>query len=377
MASVTARQLPQVRGALLGLVLGDAIGATRGKVPDGGLLTSTCAGQLACYIVEGLIRAWIRGELKGICHPPSVVWHAYHRWATVQKIAGIKRWGDPDENWPDGWLAQVPALAQRRGSAPATVSALQKQVAGTLTEPVGASLGAHALTRSLPAGIGDWGTYPGRLAAEIAALTHRGEAVSAAAVGATLVGLVTDGMGLADSVEATRRLWAARQFEPDLTGEDKTIAASAGPATEALEAATTAARSSPGRPSVFTGLAPDNRAVSALAGGLYAALSATAGRSSPPAPEDLRAALLLAASQRNGAHAAAVAGTLLGAAFGVDSLPIDWLSRLELAWVADTLAHDTVRQFTEHPAGADLLFLTTVAEQPHTDANWLRRYPGW
>ncbi|SCG38782.1 ADP-ribosylglycohydrolase family protein [Micromonospora coxensis] len=377
MARVTATQLPQVRGAMLGLMLGDAIGATGGKVPDDGLLPSTCAGQLACYTVEGLIRAWIRADLKGICHPPSVVWHAYHRWAAGQMILGIKRWGSPDEAWPDGWLADVPALAQRRGSAPATVSALQQQVAGTLQEPVGASLGAHALTRSLPAGIGEWGTYPGSLAAEIAALTHRGEAVSAAAVGATIIGFATDGRSVSHSVEDARKLWASRHLEAELTAEDKLAAAAMGPATAALEAASTAARSSPGRRSVLGRLAPDRRAVSALAGGLYVALSATVGRSSPPGPDDLRTALLLAARAGNGAHAAAVAGAVLGAAHGVDALPVDWLSRLELAWVADSLAHDTVRQFTEHPAGADLLFLAEVMKQPDTDPNWRRRYPGW
>jgi ADP-ribosylglycohydrolase len=376
MASVTARQLPQVRGALLGLMLGDAIGATGGKVPDDGLLPSTCAGQLACYTVEGLIRAWIRADLKGICHPPSVVWHAYHRWAAGQNIPGIKRWGAPDEDWPDGWLANVPVLRKRRGSAPATVSALQQQVAGTLEEPVGTSLGAHALTRSLPAGIAEWGTYPGNLAAEIAALTHRGEAVSAAAVGATVIGLAGEGRSVSHSVEDARKLWAARQVEADLT-VDKLIASSEDPAITVLEAALTAARSSPRRRSVLARLAPDRRAVSALAGGLYAALSYTVGQPSPPAPDDLRAALLLAATAGSGAHAGAVTGAVLGASYGVDSLPIDWLSRLELAWVADNLAHDTVRQFTEHPAGTDLLFLAAVTEQPDTDPNWLHRYPGW
>lgn len=377
MASLTARQLPQVRGALLGLVLGDAVGATRGKVPDQGLLTSTCGAQLACYTVEGLIRAWTRAKLKGICHPPSVVWHAYHRWAAGQKILGIKRWGAQDEDWPDGWLADVPALAQRRGSAPATVFALQQQVAGTPQEPAGTSLGAHALTRSLLAGIGEWGANHGRLAAEIAALTHHGEAVSAAAAGATIIGFATDGRTISHSVEDARKLWAVRQLESDLTAEDNAVASSTGPVTAALETALAAARSSPGRPSVLARLMPDKRAVSALAGGIYAALSATVGRSSPPTPDDLRAALFLAAAAGNGPHAAAVAGAMLGAAYGVDSLPIDWLSRLELAWVADNLAHDTVRQFTGHPAGADLLFLTAVTEQPDSDPDWLHRYPGW
>lgn len=93
---------------------------------------------------------------------------------------------------------------------------LQQQVAGTLEQPAGPSLGAHALTRTLPAGLGDWGTNPGRLAAEIAASPTRGEVVDAAAIGATIIGLLARGTGLNDAVEATRRLWSGRQTESDL-----------------------------------------------------------------------------------------------------------------------------------------------------------------
>jgi hypothetical protein len=44
-----------------------------------------------------------------------------------------------------GWLPEVPALAARRGSAPATVAALQGQTMGTVDKPVGVSVGALAL----------------------------------------------------------------------------------------------------------------------------------------------------------------------------------------------------------------------------------------
>jgi ADP-ribosylglycohydrolase len=359
MASMTAEQLPQVRGSVLGLVLGDAIGVTGGDVPAHGVLRSTCAGQLACYTLEGLIRAMVRWESKGICHPPTVVWHAYHRWAKVQGIPGVEEWGDPGGEWPDGWLAQVPVLTERRGSAPATVRALQHQVAGSLDRPVGTSLGAHGLTRSLPAGlVGVSGRPSGRLAAEIAVLTHRDEAVGAAAMGATLVGLLADGVSLSDAVEAAQRLWSAHSAEPDLAPEDRAVAGLVDPTVAAVEAAVAAARSSAGQVSVMKRLASDKRAVSALAGGLYAALSAPAGQPSLQGQDSLRAALLLAASAGDGGHAAAVAGAMLGAANGIDALPLEWLSRLELVWVADVLAHDTVRQLTEDP-------------------DWWHRYPGW
>jgi hypothetical protein len=54
------------RGVVLGLVLGGAIGATGGNVPDTGPLVATSGGQLACFTVEGLIRAHVRAMHHGI-----------------------------------------------------------------------------------------------------------------------------------------------------------------------------------------------------------------------------------------------------------------------------------------------------------------------
>ncbi|MFG3601064.1 hypothetical protein [Micromonospora chersina] len=84
---------------------------------------------------------------------------------------------------------------------------------------------------------------------------------------------------------------------------------------------------------------------------------------------EVRDALTFAASAGTGGHAATVAGALLGAAHGPDALPVDWLSRLELVWVADILARDLVRQVTERPSGTEYT--------EGTDPRWWDRYPGW
>jgi hypothetical protein len=39
---------------------------------------------MTLFTVEGLIRAHVRDTLRGICHPPSVVHHAYLRWLVIQ-----------------------------------------------------------------------------------------------------------------------------------------------------------------------------------------------------------------------------------------------------------------------------------------------------
>ena len=96
--------LPGIRlhASLLGGAYGDSLGAEieflsldaiRRKFPDGisdlpphqglrGAITDDT--QMTLFTAEGLIRAHVRGALKGICHPPSVVHHALLRWYRTQ-----------------------------------------------------------------------------------------------------------------------------------------------------------------------------------------------------------------------------------------------------------------------------------------------------
>ncbi|SDT66962.1 ADP-ribosylglycohydrolase [Actinoplanes derwentensis] len=343
---VTTKQLSTARGCVLGLVLGDAIGAADAEVASSSTLRATSAAQLACFTIEGVIRAHVRMTHKGICHPPGLVWHAYARWASMQGISGITPW--EKEVWPDGWLAQVPVLAARRGSAPATVTALQNGTMGQIDKPAGSSVGAHALTRVLPAGlVGDWVAEPGRFAAEIAATTHAGEAVHAAAVGARIVANIVKGQGIEEAVQQS---------------ESEGMSLLKQPFDSPVASAVETARSQPRQTTKLAHLTPDARAAAALAGGVYVALSF-------PERDQIRDALLFAASGSNGNHVAAVAGALLGAAHGADALPLDWVSRLELAWVADVLARDLIAEFVDKPSGTEYT--------PGGDPHWWNRYPGW
>src|SRR4051794_26405243 len=91
------------RACLLGGAVGDALAApvefmrleeirrrlrTRGLTsleegawPAGSITDDT---QMTLFTAEGLLRAQVRGALKGIVHPPSVVDHAYARWLHTQ-----------------------------------------------------------------------------------------------------------------------------------------------------------------------------------------------------------------------------------------------------------------------------------------------------
>lgn len=282
----------RVRGLMLGLLLGDGYDELSGD----GLIHGTCVSQLAMYTLEGLVRACVRSDHKGICHPPSVVWHAWCRWAHRQGLGAsfIAHWEGGSAHWPDGWLHQVAPLAERRGNAPATVTALR---AGpqTPTQPRTGSNGYHAVTRSLPVAVVACGLgEPHRLAVEIAALTHGSEAAQSAA-------------GLA-ATTAYQVLLGAPDALFDAAG--------------------------------LTPAAPGT-AVEALRQGALAAQAA----------HDLTTALLSAAPHGRGATT--VAGALYGAATGVAALPSDLLQRLEAGWAADLLARDALLEVTTHPSGSD------------------------
>ena len=93
----------RIAGCLLGGAIGDALGAAiefdsideirRSHGPDGvtdyveaygrrGAITDDT--QMTLFTTEGIIRASVRYRSRGICHPPSVVRHAYIRWYATQ-----------------------------------------------------------------------------------------------------------------------------------------------------------------------------------------------------------------------------------------------------------------------------------------------------
>ncbi|MFD8611697.1 ADP-ribosylglycohydrolase family protein [Streptomyces sp. NPDC059631] len=357
-------QQSRVRGMMLGLALGDTLGAARGEPPATGPLRAGVSTQLACFTAEGIIRAQVRGNHKGICHAPGVVLHAYCRWAFLQGIETAKmrrRWashgGTP---WPDGWLAAVPALAERRGSAPATVAALSRIEEGHERMATG-SRGAHALTRGLPIAVTGLGGIA--QSAAVAALTHGDAAAQSATVHAAVLAhhcltrpAAAPGPSSGADTPAGPALHAGVAALPSagrpVTGEEH----------DRLVTVLRYAHEHPADRTRLARLAPDATAPSALLGGLYAAASF-------PGRTAVRAALEFAAGAPDGASVACVTGALLGAAHGAEALPAGLVARHELAWVLDTLARDLVTELDDSPSGSEYV--------PGWDPHWWDRYPGW
>lgn len=350
-----------MRGMMLGLALGDTVGTAQGKPPTNGPLRAGVSTQLACFTAEGIIRAMVRMEHKGICHPPSVVMHSYCRWAALQGIEAERmrrRWASgTGAEWPDGWLAGVPVLAERRGSAPATVAALawiDEHREWTATR----SRGCHALTRALP--ISAIGKEGAALAGEIAALTHGDTAAQSAAVRATalLHHCLTD-----SPEEAHRSVTNDQPVRETLrTGIAALSPLGRGDEHDHLMTVFRHAVDQPADAGLLARLAPDATAPSALYGGLYTAASF-------PDRAGFGAALQFAAGAPDGDSVACVTGALLGAVHGIEALPVDLVSRHELSWVLDTLARDLLIQIFDSPSGSEYV--------EGWDPHWWSRYPGW
>jgi ADP-ribosylglycohydrolase len=319
-----AERLSRVRGLLLGLALGDAL--TRPEQPGSGPLLGTTTTQLACFTAEGLIRAMVRADHRRLGPAPEALFLAYRRWACGQGIPL------PRPAQPSGWLHRVPALAERRGDAPAVVAALQAAHDPAPGPAPVTSHGHHALSPRLPlaavAAPADW-------IREVVLATHGNpDAVRAAVAGVELARAVLGSGSVHEALRATP--------EPLLDEVRAGYEAGCPAASRAV-------------------LAPDHSAVSALRGG--AALAAVC-----PGPDAIAQTLASARELPVPGAVGPVAGALLGAAHGAEALPVELVARLELGWAVDTLARDLVAQVEDRPGGSEY-------QQP-ADRHWWPRYPG-
>lgn len=317
------RPLPdRTRGLLLGLALGDAVAYAGGETGGTAALRAGVATQLAAFTVEGLIRASVQMCHTGGWHAPSVLRHAYERWAAVQG-------GRTGAAEPDGWLAGVPALAEHRGSP----------------DP----LGGDAVTRTLPLGVLGVTTTDrtaASLARDVAGLVRpRPEVLLAAVEGVVLATHFLTADTVRDGIAAG--LAAMGRLDLGLHHHDR------------LVAAVRDGRDRPPEPRTLARHASDGTAPAVLAGGLCCAAAF-------PRPGGLGDALAYAVT--GGAAVAGVTGAFLGAVHGAAALPADLVARLELGEVMATLAVDLVTELTDSPGG--------TGHTPPRDPDWCVRYPG-
>jgi ADP-ribosyl-[dinitrogen reductase] hydrolase len=344
-------------GCMLGGAVGDALGAAvefqsladiRKKFGPSGIRDFASAydrvgaitddTQMTMFTAEGLLRAWVRGCTKGICHPPSVVHHAYLRWLRTQGIA--PEIADVD----DGWLIGVRDLWAKRAPGNTCIAALRGATA--LGKPAtNDSKGCGGVMRAAPVGLmaqhfgGNASVF--ELGMETAALTHGHPSgyLSAGFLSVVIAEIVV-GHELSVAIEgATDCLVAHRHHEEVLSAVKR-----------ALEKAALAQSGADAVKQLGEGWIGEE----ALAISLYCGLVSNG----------FMDGVVLAVNHGGDSDSTgSITGNILGALHGIKAIPAHWLDRLELRKEINKLAED-------------LLGSIKGTLDPESPATW-RRYPGW
>ncbi len=328
-------------GCLLGGAVGDALGApvefmkrteilrrfgpkgiTQYAPAYGGIGLITDDTQMTLFTAEGLIRAWVRGCMKGITTYSGVTAHAYLRWLRTQ---GERPTCDIDFGSDEpGWLFQQRELHHRRAPGNTCIAALRAM--GSLGAPArNDSKACGGVMRVAPVGLfarrlGQQESPQDafRLGTELAALTH-GHPTGALTGGvlAVLILALTDGASLSEALTASKTILCA---EP---GHEETL--------RAVEMAETLAASGEAHEVAIAQLGQGWVAEEALAISIYCALVA----------RNFKQGVILAVNHDGDSDSTgSITGNLLGAMLGVKAIPSEWLEPLELREVITTVAED-------------------------------------
>lgn len=303
--------------------------------------------QMSLFTAEGLLRGHIRGSARGILHWGSMLGGAYHRWLLTQGEATFA----PGTTRPptDGWLFALQALHQPRAPGSTCLQALRSTPRGTPAE--NQSKGCGGVMRVAPVGLYAWAQRGSQgigeafdLGCQAAALTHgHPTGYLSAGVMAALVQQLVEGISPDVALDAATALLVARDDHAETL--------------HALQRARVMASSQPNAD--IAGLGKGWIAEEALAMGVFIALTAT----------DIESGLRRAVNHSGDSDSTgAVAGNLLGAQWGVDSIPPRWLAELELA--------DTIRAVADDLLDSRAWDFDSSSPQECRPEDARKRYPG-
>lgn len=355
------------QGCLIGGAVGDALGApvefmNYGEIvrkfgPDGikdyvpaygktGAITDDT--QMTLFTAEGMLRAYVRGCMRGLSTFTGVTDHAYLRWLETQ---GYK---SPIEIGRDGWLWEQKALHSSRAPGRTCLSALKsKRSFGDAA--TNDSKGCGGVMRVAPVGLYAWHRRAEEgiaieffnVASEISGLTH-GHPTGQwpAGVLALLVMRCLDGIPLTDSLKEAKEILKTKdRYQETLNA----IQVAEGLATSGLP---------PGAEQVEK-LGGGWIAEEALAICIYCALVA----------KNFEEGTALAVNHGGDSDSTgSMTGNLLGALLGVDAIPERWRKPLELSDVIEQVADDLF----DFPTWNIGEYVT----DGDNDLIWAR-YPGW
>jgi ADP-ribosylglycohydrolase len=345
-------------GCLLGGAVGDALGAPveflrideiRARYGPAGIADYDVAygrrgaitddTQMTLFTAEGMLRADVRWNHKGICHPASVIHHAYIRWLHTQ---GERSQSQFSQGEMDGWLVRVEGLHARRAPGLTCLSALRGGMMGTMDRPLNDSKGCGGVMRVAPIGLvaRDEQAAFG-LGCEAAAITHgHPSGYYSAGCFAAIIRNLAEGRSLPEAIERALRLLE----HPDNRNHEECARAIRQAVALWRDAAVTPS------PETIERMGGGWVGEEALAIALYCALTAQ---------DDFARGVLLAVNHSGDSDSTgAIAGNMLGLMLGRDAIPARWLNELELRDEIETVADDLSTGFKE-------------------SEEWWKRYPGW
>lgn len=360
----------RIHGCLLGGALGDSLGyaiefdsitAIRGRFGEAGLrgFEALDGGshfsddtQMTLYTVDGLVEAleWANSGVGADAN--ACLWLAYLRWLDTQGVPAPERAPRPQPRWID----EQPVLRHRRAPGNTCLSGLATGEMGTVYRPVNPdSKGCGTVMRSAPFGLIPHipAEYVYKLSADAASLTHgHPSARQSAGVFSLLIHSLIQGHGLVEAAQAAvHRVESDAEAAPELRERLAAALRLAG-----RDGADTGTRPVLNPEDLVSELGEGWVAEEALAVGLYAVLATAPGASPADAPADssagqsaadpvehFKAAIALAINHSGDSDSTgSIAGNILGAHYGEDCLPADWLGALEAPEVIRGMASQLV-----------------------------------
>jgi ADP-ribosyl-[dinitrogen reductase] hydrolase len=338
-------------GCMLGGAVGDALGAPvaslrideiRASHSESGMVrfeevygrkgAITDDTRMAMFTAEGLILSRVRKEYAEKQATIPAIYHAYLRWLYTQDAHLQNQLIHTHGTCSviDGILTGHKDLFSRRSPGKTCLSSLRSGGMGTMEHPINRSKGCGGLTRTAPIGL----AYPDaeasfKLGCQAAAITH-GHTTGFLAAGllAALVSRLSSGEPIMDAAaEAIRILKMQMDHGGCIQAVEGVLALANG--------------GSKPTPEVVETLGGGWTADEALTIGLYCTLVAAG---------DFRQGILLAVNHSgNSASTGSIAGNLLGAQLGVDAIPDEWLTDLEMKALIEEVATDLFERFTTCP----------------------------
>lgn len=306
MNQTNENNISRFRGCMLGLAIGDALGApvefmqldeikrrygeqgVTGFEPWGGFPAGTYTDdtQMSLATAEGIIRAKKSANKDGfICHIEPEVWHAYLEWYKIQS--------DPKE---------------RRAPGNTCLNALKGGRMGTVEKPINDSKGCGGVMRVAPAGLVFQPLSAFRYGVSFAAMTH-GHPSGYLSSGflATLVSLIVEGNDLLKSINESRGILVGRQH-----------------CKETLEKVESAIE-------LAEGETPVEEAISILGQGWTGEEAlAIAIFCSLRFQDDFRSAVLAAVNHSGDSDSTgSITGAIMGVLLGEEAIPKEWIQQIE------------------------------------------------